>query len=306
LNLSSLSRSELESRLESSGVFLQTGAFTIHVRSKISGVADGLEQLYPDFPLVEQCDFADFHISLERPVTLRRWLKPQVHFLFDGRSPFKPLPFDQAFPMFEWGLNWCVSSHANRYLIIHAAAIEKDGFAAVLPAPPGSGKSTLCAALVNRGWRLLSDELALLRIEDGKIAPLPRPVSLKNSSIEIIQDYVPDGIFGRKVRDTMKGTISHLKPPVDSVRRAPELATPRWVIFPKWQKDSPARLQVVPRSRAFMRVAENAFNFSTLGSQGFDALAGLIDESVCYDFTYDVLDEAVDLFSSLKSMADMP
>jgi predicted ATPase len=29
----------------------------------------------------------------------------------------------------------------------------------ILPAPPGSGKSTLCAALVTRGWRLLSDEL---------------------------------------------------------------------------------------------------------------------------------------------------
>jgi HprK-related kinase A len=306
LNLSSLSLAELETRLQGPGVFLQTGAFVIHVQSKIACVAEGIGQLYSDFPLLHQCDFADFHVRLERPATLRRWFKPQVHFMFDGRSPFKPLPFDQAFPMFEWGLNWCVSSHANRYLIVHAAAIEKDGFSVIMPAPPGSGKSTLCAALVNRGWRLLSDELALLRIDDGKLVSLPRPVSLKNGSIDIIRDYVPDGIFSREIRDTMKGTISHLKPPLDSVRRAAEPATPRWVIFPKWQNDSPARLQPLPRSRAFMRVAENAFNFSTLGNQGFEALAGLIDASSCHEFTYGALDEAVDMFSSLNSMAGLP
>lgn len=303
MKLSSLSSQKLETGLKGPGIYLQTGAFVTHVRSSISSVAEGMAQLYPDFPLAEQANFADFHISLERPSTFRRWLKPQVEFRFDGKSPFKPLPLDQAFPMFEWGLNWCVSSHANRYLIIHAAVVEKDGNAAVLPAPPGSGKSTLCAALVNRGWRLLSDELALLRVGDGRIVPLPRPVSLKNTSIHIIRDYVPEGVFSPAVRDTMKGTISHLKPPSDSVDRAHEPARPGWVIFPKWVADSPARLEALPQSRAFMRVAENAFNYSILGQRGFEALAGLIDASSCYDFTYGVLDDAVEVFSSLEPKA---
>jgi HprK-related kinase A len=303
LNLSSLSLPELEGRLAPSGIFLQTGPFITHVQSALPSVAEGMAQLYSDYPLAGQTDFADFHISLERPVTYRRWLKPQVHFRFDGRSPFKPLPADQAFPMFEWGLNWCVSSHANRYLIIHAAVVEKDGVAAVLPAPPGSGKSTLCAALVNRGWRLFSDELALLDIDNGRFTPLPRPVSLKNTSIDVIRTYVPDGVFGRKVRDTMKGAVSHLKPPRESVRRATEQARPGWVIFPKWQKDSPVRLQTLSRAQALMRIAENAFNFSTLGSRGFDALARLVDTSLCYDFTYGVLDEAIEAFAALKPRA---
>jgi hypothetical protein len=303
LNLSSLSLPELEVRLAAAGIFLQTGPFITHVQSTLPSVAEGIARLYADYPFSDQTDFADFHVSLGRPVTHRRWLKPQVHFRFDGRSPFKPLPVDQAFPMFEWGLNWCVSSHANRYLIIHAAVVEKDGAAAILPAPPGSGKSTLCAALVNRGWRLLSDELALFDIDNGKITPLPRPVSLKNMSIDVIHGYVPEGVFGRKVRDTMKGTISHLKPPEDSVRRANELAQPGWIIFPKWQKESPVRLQALSRARALMRVAENAFNFSMLGTRGFEALGRLVGTSLCYDFTYSILDEAVEAFSTLKPMA---
>jgi predicted ATPase len=32
--------------------------------------------------------------------------------------------------------------------------VERDGHALILPAMPGSGKSTLTAALVQRGWRL--------------------------------------------------------------------------------------------------------------------------------------------------------
>jgi hypothetical protein len=52
-----------------------------------------------------------------------------------------------------------------------------------------------------------------------------------------------------------------------------------------------------------MRAAENAFNYSVLGRRGFETLAGLIDTSVCYDFTYSALDDAVEMFSSLKPKA---
>jgi len=259
--------------------------------------------LYSDYPLAEQDGFADFHVRLTAPRNLRRWFKRQVLFQSDGHVPFTPLPLEQAFPMLEWGLNWCVSSHANCYLIVHAAVIEKDGYAAIMPAPPGSGKSTLCAALVNRGWRLLSDELALVRVNDGKIVPLPRPVSLKNQSIDIIRQYAPAAIFTRKVSDTVKGTVAHMRPPTGSVVRAAETAQAAWIIFPKYQPGAPARLEAQPQARAFMRVADNAFNYSLLGLDGFQAVAGLIDTSLSYDFTYSILDEAVETFEALKPPA---
>lgn len=289
----------LGDRLKQTGIFLQTGAFITHLQTSIPSVAQNVGLLYADYPLLEQADFADFHVSLSQPSNLRRWFKPQVLFSSDGHSPFKPLPLDQAFPMLEWGLNWCVSSHANTYLIIHAAVIEKGGFAAILPAPPGSGKSTLCAALVNRGWRLLSDELTLIRVSDGRIIPLPRPVSLKNQSIDIIQQYEPSAIFSRKVRDTIKGTVAHMKPSTDSVKRAMETAQAAWVIFPKYQAGADTCLERLPQAHAFMRIADNAFNYSLLGAKGFATMASLIDASQCYEFTYSVLDEAIATFAAL-------
>ena len=62
----------------------------------------------------------------------------------------------------------------------------------LLPAPPGAGKSTLCAGLVHRGWRLLSDELALVDMETGLVRGMARPVNLKNKSIEVIRDFAPE------------------------------------------------------------------------------------------------------------------
>jgi HprK-related kinase A len=300
LNVSDLTSKELRIRLRNPGIFLQTSTFITHLQTSIPSVAEGIELLYSDYPLADPFGFADFHIRLTAPFNLRRWFKPQVLFRSDGNSPFTPLPLGQAFPMFEWGLNWCVSSHANSYLIIHAAVVEKNGYAAVMPAPPGSGKSTLCAALVNRGWRLLSDELALIRVSDGKITPLPRPVSLKNQSIDIIRQYASAAVFSPKVSDTVKGTVAHMKPPSDSILRAAEIAQPAWIIFPKYQAGTVARLENLPQARAFMGVADNAFNYSLLGLKGFQVVAELINETTSYDFTYSILDDAIAIFDALE------
>jgi HprK-related kinase A len=300
-SLSAFTGSEFGAQLQR-GLYLKTGSFTTRIQTAIPGVAESIALLYADYPAQESADFADFHIRMAQPANMRRWFKPQVNFLYDGMAPFKPLPLDQAFPMFEWGLNWCVASKANRYLIIHAAVIEKNGCAAILPAPPGSGKSTLCAALVCRGWRLLSDELALIRAEDGMLVPLPRPISLKNASIDIIRSYEPSTIFSKPVADTTKGTVAHLKAPNESVQRAEELARPAWVVFPKYEAGSEAKLKPMSRARSFMSVAENAFNYSLLGKKGFDTLARIIDASMSYQFTYSRLDDAIDVFSSLKPL----
>jgi len=297
--LASLGPRELRARLRGPGLRLQTGPFVTCIRSPLAPLADTLAAMYADYPVLDDGALADFHVRLSGPTGLRRLVRPQVHFHYDGMAPFQPLPLDQAFPMFEWAMNWCVSSQAHSWLVIHAAVIERGGVAAILPAPPGSGKSTLCAALVNRGWRLLSDELTLVRLDDGLIDPLPRPVSLKNASIGIIRDYAPDAALTRPVADTVKGTVAHMRASGDSVARAAEAAAPAWIVFPKWQAGAAAELTPVARAPAHMRLAENAFNYSLLGEAGFQAVGRLVDDARTFDFRYGVLDDAVAVFEQL-------
>jgi len=303
LTVAALSGRELRARLAGDGLAVRTGPFSTLIRSPIEPLAEGIALLYGDYPLLEEPGFADFHVRLRRSGGLRRWYRPQVHFDVDGLEPFEPLPEEHAFPMLEWALNWCISTRAHSYLMIHAAVVERDGLAAILPAPPGSGKSTLCAALVNRGWRLLSDELALFRPEDGLLVPAPRPVSLKNRSIDIIRDYVPGAVLSRPVANTTKGTVAHLKAPSASVARAGEPARPAWVVFPKYEAGAATSLEPIPRARAFMRVAENAFNYSQLGARGFHTLGGAMDGCASFDFRYSDLDEAIALFATLERIA---
>ncbi|QYF95970.1 HprK-related kinase A [Massilia sp. PAMC28688] len=299
MKVASLAPRALRRLLAGPGIHLRTGAFVTHLRSTIGHMADGIGLLYADYDLLDAPAFADFYVDMAQVGGLRRLARRQVVFRHDGRVPFKPLPLDQAFPMFEWSMNWCVSSRAHDCLIIHAAVIERGGLAAILPAPPGSGKSTLCAALVARGWRLLSDELTMVRLSDGLIAPLPRPISLKNASIDVLRAFAPESIISRSVHDTTKGTVAHVKPPADSVARAGEAVRAAWIVFPRYQAGAAATLAPMAPGPAFMQVAENCFNYSLLGRAGFDALGRLVASADSYQFHYSELDDAIATFAAL-------
>jgi hypothetical protein len=301
MTLSSLSFDDISRRLRGAGIAIRTGPFNFRIRSPVPSVARGFALLYAGYPLVNESEFIDFDVHLDFGAGLRRWIRPQVRFRYDGTAPFEPLPVGHAMPLLEWAMNWCISSQAHQYLILHAAVVERDGMAAILPAPAGSGKSTLCAGLMSRGWRLLSDELTLISPSDLSITSLCRPVSLKNQSLSVIRAFEPGAQFSNVTHDTVKGAVSHMKVPQWHLDRIRERAKPAWVVFPKYVKDSPARL--MPRSRAssMLELGRNAFNYTLLGRIGFDTLADVISASDCHDFEYGQLDDAVSTFDALAA-----
>ncbi|MDP2787284.1 MAG: HprK-related kinase A [Pseudomonadota bacterium] len=297
--LAQIPASELRTRLARGHLALQVGPFRFRVTSPLASVSEGLATLYPDFELVAEDEFIDFHVSVTPPAGVRRWIRPQANFSFDGRVPFKPLPADQAMPMLEWGLNWVISNHAHQYLMLHAAVVERNGRAMILPAPPGSGKSTLCAGLVNRDWRLLSDELTLIRLTDGLVVPISRPVSLKNRSIEIVRGLGRHVVVGTPCADTGKGTVAHMRPPTDSVRRMAEPARPAWVVFPQFIQNGEPTCEARGKSTAFVELVHNAFNYNLLGLAGFNALSGLVDACDVHRITYGSLEQAYTAIDAL-------
>jgi HprK-related kinase A len=298
LTVASLGRDEVRRRLALSGpgLVLRTGPFRNRIRTDLTHLADAIALLYADYPVEGEDGFADFQLSFRRSGGLRRWHRPQVRFDSDARTPFQPLPLDQALAMFEWVMNWCVTQHAHGYLIFHAAVLQRGNAGVILPAPPGSGKSTLCAALVSRGWRLLSDELTLVRPHDLALVPLPRPVSLKNASIGVLRGFAPNALFGPEIHGTTKGTIAHMRAPGASVAAADEPARATHIVFPAYAAGAPAQLSPVPKAQLFTGMADNTFNYPVLGAQGFDTLGRLVDACAGYTFSYSRLDDAMAVF----------
>jgi HprK-related kinase A len=301
--LDELSADVFHARLRNGGVRWQIGPFAIRVASRMSKLAEALRFLYGDFPLLAETEPAEFRITMKPPGGIRRWWRRQVIFHFDDSLPFEPFPFRLAFPFFEWGLNWCVYEHAHEYLIIHAAVVERDGRALLMPAEPGSGKSTLCAGLIHRGWRLLSDELALIRRTDGFVVPIPRPIGLKEESIDVIRNFAPEARIGPTFAETRKGTIAHVRPPADAVLRMNEAAIPAWIIFPTYQAGAELRLEPLDKAAAFIRTSDDSFNYKMLGEAGFTALADLIDRCACYELLQGDLGAAIEAIDRLATAA---
>jgi hypothetical protein len=299
LIVSELSSTELRDRLRTGAFRLEVGPFVAQVTTRLLEVVASLGFFYRDYPLGDESGIADFHVRLEPPSGLRGFYRPQVLFFQDGRSQFQPFPMDLAPPLFEWGLNWCVSNRAHQYLMVHSGVVERSGRALLLPAHPGSGKSTLTAGLVHRGFRLLSDEHALIRPEDGRIVPVPRPIALKNESIAIIRALGSELTFGPTFHDTLKGDVAHLRPFGEAVRRARETAAPSFVVFPKFVRGGNHRLEPVAKAAAMMELVDNSINYTILGSLGFRTLAELVEKSACWAFDYDDLSLALDAISNL-------
>lgn len=299
MKISEFTTAELASTLQRGELLLRLGPFVVRLKANIPSLAGDIALMYADFLVCPLDTFADFHVEVAREAGLRGWLKPQVRFFFDGQPSFIPLPAVQAFAMLEWGLNWCVAAHAHQYLIIHAAVVERNGRAALLPAPPGSGKSTLCASLVLRGWRLLSDELALYDMDSGMVYGMSRPMNLKNKSIDVIQQFAPETAMTAPMPDTTKGTVALVRPPTDSVVCCAEPAHVHWIILPKYEAQAPPELVPYGRARTLMLLAEQSFNYDIQGKTGFDALGKLVDQTQCFQFTYSQLEDAQRIFDDL-------
>lgn len=276
--------------------------FHVRVRSPLASVADHLDFFYRSCPVSGPDAFVDFDVQVLPGKGVRRWWAPQARFLLDGVESFYPLPLEQAAPMLEWGLNWCVASRPLGYLVMHAGIVARGDQALMMPGVPGAGKSTLTASLcLLRQWRLLSDELAILDPGSGLMLPHPRPISLKNASIDLV--YAFDGArIGRIYRDTRKGTLSHAACPAASVADAANAARVCWVVFPKFDASGTPTCEEISRVEAFSLISEQSFNRERMGEAGFDALCAMLTDARCFQISYGTTTDGLDLIEGITRL----
>ena len=279
--------------LADAGLGINVGVVNLHVRSDSKLFARQLQSVYARFPLMDCAQLADVHLTINHASGFRRLIRPQVILQCDGRQPFEPFPANAPLPLFEWGCNWMIGQRLNNLLLLHAGAVERDGLALLLPAMPGSGKSTLTAALSLRGWRLLSDEFGAFNPDSGTFCALLKPVALKNQSIEVIRTFAPNAVFGPEFPNTRKGTVAHLAAEPDAVVRRHESARPGAFVLPKWQAGSPTRWEPLTENVLFGALAFNAFNYSVLGATGFRSVVSLVRQCPGWQLVYSDLDDAL-------------
>jgi HprK-related kinase A len=216
---------------------------------------------------------------------------------------FGPVSADLAYTIFETALNWSIALSDVAPMFLHAAVLERDGRALILPAPSASGKSTLCAALAWRGWRLFSDEMAIFDFDSGDLRSNPRPVSLKNAAIDVVRAIEPRASISRTYRGTPKGDVAYMRPPPEAVARAQDTASPSLVVTPQYVAGAPTEVVRLHGREAFELLTANSVNYATMLRWGFDRIVGMVERCIVCRMTYSDLDAATEALDRLHREA---
>lgn len=287
---------DLGNWLTGSGIAFSIGPFHCSIRSDFPELAIPLAVLYRDYPLASaECDTSVSDFDIEISSVRKQFLsRPEAVFRWKGHPPLPALPASQVHPLFEWGLNWCIATLLGTEIVIHAAIVERNHLALVLPGEPGAGKSTLCAALSLSGWRLLSDELTVISINSGFAYPIPRPISLKDQSIELITKRYPDAVLTTPVSETRKGMIAYVRPPSDAISRWKDMVPIRHFLFPSFQKDAGLSVTPMTGAESLAKLLASTFNVGLLGHAGFSRLATVVAGATNHMLKYGNTDSALD------------
>jgi HprK-related kinase A len=269
--------------------FLDLHPFSFSVKTDLPQVIENLSTIYGKRFKKHIDEVADYELSVQKSSGIRSFIRPQACFFCDQQEPFKPLSLQKAYAFLEWGMNWTVAANEVQNVIIHSAVLAKGNKAILFPAPPGSGKSTLTAYLAHNGWRLLSDEMALIVPNTKTVVPFVRPICLKNQSIDIATNLFPQGQFSNIARDTHKGDVIHLSPPESSWENQTNTAELVGVVFPNYRANQDLQIYQLDKTQAFMQLVDNAFNYSVLRETAFSTLTKVIENVQTFEIFHNDL-----------------
>jgi HprK-related kinase A len=254
---------------------IRIGPAGFRIGSAWPGPLAAMRRLYTGYPTPED-DIPTHTARIEPSHFWRRWIRPQVaiggdHMLMDTI----PMALRHGLLAAEMAMNLQMALGERRFLLLHAAAVEREGKALILTGESGSGKSTLAALLGEHGWRLLADEFVLIDPDSLLLYPFPRAISLKNKAIPEMERIVADhSRFGPLLRDTPKGDLRHLRPNADAIARMDEPAMPALILFPRFG-DAP-EANGIGRAELFVRLTQGSTNYIPLGERGYEAMTRLV------------------------------
>jgi hypothetical protein len=163
-------------------------------------------------------------------------------------------------------------------LAAHAAAVARGDRVLLLPGDAGTGKSTLAAALIARGFAFLGDDTVLLE-DDLRVRGLPFALAVKAGAWDLLKPYHPS-LFALPVDRRPDGrVVRYLRPGAIADAALPA----RWMIFPNWDQAVGQGLQRLSRIEALKRFLPGCYaSARRLGAADMAQLITWIEGIECY------------------------
>lgn len=301
--LNDLEPSDVKKALKVGTFTLKLGPFSHLVSGYSAPLVDHLYQMYADcYAELSPTDVTEVILNLRAPNMLRHFIRPQVTPDPGFQVPTVPLPRSMAALAFEMGLNLSVALKCCRFVTIHAGVVASEQGAIIMSAESGGGKSTLTAALMCNGYRLFSDEFALVSLNSGDLNPYPRPISLKQESIPIVRALTGDERVSKPLTGTPKGDIAYCRVNKQDLEAAQQTAKARLLLFPKFALGGAPQARKLSPAEAVMRLIPASTNYSLLGEAAFKALLTIVERASAYEITYGNTEHGLELVQELMAL----
>lgn len=189
-----------------------------------------------------------------------------------GRNPSIP----DLLALAIWDIHQLVPQAAHDFLFLHAGAVVRDGAAVLFPAPMDCGKSSLTLAMLEQGFRYLSDEYGVIDPVTSRAYPMQKRLALDQPSLRWFPD-LEDRLHDRRV-PPIHQTKRYIRP--EDVGASVAAAAPiRWLVFPTPVWDGPPRLVPLPAAEAVERMASSSFNLGRYRDRGAVLLSRVASEA---------------------------
>ena len=196
-----------------------------------------------------------------------------------------------------WRLNQeVIRLSSPRYVLVHASAAVHRGRALAFPASMESGKTTLVAGLIQRGFEYLTDEAVAIDPATLLVHPFPKALSIDAGSWHVLS-----GLRPQLAPDAHQFISTQWHVPVEDVRHG-AVARPApidFFVFPNYDPHGPTALTAMRPAEAVIAIGQNSFNLRRHGRRGFDAVVEAVRHAECYRLTISDLDRACTLVTDL-------
>lgn len=221
--------------------------------------------------------------------------------LMEGRVLDRCDDKDAVGPFMKAWVTQVAASRSPHMLGLHCAALATDGAAVLLPAPSGTGKTTLALAGLHAGMQYLSDDLVLLSHDKPTIRPAVNALCLKETGLSFIRRFVPD-IDRLPTHRRPDGVVARYLCPRPPDKPIADEWPVQVIAFPTRSDVSSATL--MPRIDALARLLANCCSVPRhLTCDDVAMLIGLIDRVPAFDLR--VCDPTVAIEMILKVCGDV-
>jgi energy-coupling factor transporter ATP-binding protein EcfA2 len=203
---------------------------------------------------------------------------------------------DRALEWCAWLVNNAATERASE-LVVHAAAAAIDGRIVLLTGPSGSGKSTLVTALALRDAVYLSDDTVVV---DGRhrIRANPKPIALDQDARAALLEL--DDHNG----ELRTGGALAAPRGIGRVMQADRAARASVILRTSYRPGTPTSLERMSPGAAAEVLADQSFNFATLGPAALQSVAAVARRAPAFELEFGDLADAVDAVFDAVGHAD--